>query len=374
MDYQWLRFDMKTESNSKKEPSVSEIANVLAIKVNELWSRASIPTVPQRSIVRQIKGYHDKYKKLLWFPTSRRNEKYEQDVREFREQARKTMFDIAACKCDDFSSCNCEKSCKVPVLEQTFLQDQRSARKMMIGAVDKVTSRKLEERKKRKSQEEDRLAKYQLEASTSQAATQSSSLDSPHLGSDTEDSCSTKDESDADILPGHVDTADEGNTCSKGTKQQRRQLKNTAMASERHAVSDRAVAEIASAVLQDCGIVTPEDRSEVIDRSKVRRERQKYRSMVCADAVHSATPLQGIYFDGRKDKTVTKEMVDSTAHRRAIVEEHVSLVQEPGSNYIGHITPKSGSSSSILTAMISFLQENILICSICWQLDVMMLR
>ena len=120
-------------------------------------------------------------------------------------------------------------------------------------------------------------------------------------------------------------------------KQQRRRLKNTAMASDRHAVSDRAVAEIASAVLQDYGIVTAEDCNDVIDRSKVRRERHKFRDMVCAEALSGTTTVLGIYFDGRKDKTITQEMVDGTSHRRVIVEEHVSLVLEPGSNYIGHI-------------------------------------
>lgn len=36
------------------------------------------------------------------------------------------------------------------------------------------------------------------------------------------------------------------------------------------------------------------------------------------------------------------------------MEEHVVLVQEPGSKYIGHISPTSGSSLGILEAMIQF--------------------
>jgi hypothetical protein len=151
---------------------------------------------------------------------------------------------------------------------------------------------------------------------------------------------------------------DEENTSGKVSMQQRRRLKNTARASERHAVSDRAAAEIASAVQQDYGIVNDEDCSEVIDRSKVRRERQKYRDTVCAKAGSCAKVVQGIYFDGRKDKTLSKEMVDGMAHRRVIVEEHVALVQEPGSSYVGHITPASGSSSSIQAAIVTLMQEN----------------
>ena len=46
---------------------------------------------------------------------------------------------------------------------------------------------------------------------------------------------------------------------------------------ERYQISDRADAAIGSATLKDFGVVTEYDASLVIDRSKLRRERQKYR-------------------------------------------------------------------------------------------------
>ena len=42
-------------------------------------------------------------------------------------------------------------------------------------------------------------------------------------------------------------------------------------------VSDRAVAIIASSVLEDMGMVSPNDTSEVIYRSKIRREKNYFR-------------------------------------------------------------------------------------------------
>ena len=357
MDYQWIRNDLKT---TKKEPTVSEISDVLASKIKEIWNRATIHTVTVKRIIQLIKGHHDKYIKLLWYPVSKRNESYEQKIKYFREQASQNLFDIASCKCVDFASCKCEKSSRVSALEQEFLQDQRNERNMMIGAIDRVTTRKLEHREIRKSQEEARLANYQLQFRSPQDATQSVNPESSQIDSDIEGSlsCSTPEESDLDMDIRSAGGVADTSTSAKVTSQQRRRLKNTAMASERHAVSDRAVAEIASAVLQDYGIVSAEDSSEVIDRSKIRRERHKFRDVVCAEAVSGKTTVLGIYFDGRKDKTITKEMVDGTAHRRVIVEEHVSLVQEPGSNYIGHITPESGRSESIKTALLTFLQKN----------------
>jgi hypothetical protein len=199
MDYQWIRNDLKT---TDKEPTVSEISDILASKIKEIWNRATIHTVTVTRIVQLIKGHHDKYIKLLWYPVSKRNEQYERKVKDFREQASQNLFDIATCKCADFSSCKCDKSSRVPTLEQEFIQDQRSEHKMMIGAIDRVTTRKLENRHSRKSQEEARHANYQQQLGSPQVATRSVNPESIHFDSDTKGSlmCSTPEESDSDLL------------------------------------------------------------------------------------------------------------------------------------------------------------------------------
>ncbi|GBL75056.1 hypothetical protein AVEN_243840-1 [Araneus ventricosus] len=67
--------------------------------------------------------------------------------------------------------------------------------------------------------------------------------------------------------------------------------------------------------------------------------------------------LQGLYLDGRKDDTLVVELAHSKRFRRVKKEEHYSLyiIQEPGSVYIGHVTPTSGSSEDIVTSIISYL-------------------
>ena len=68
---------------------------------------------------------------------------------------------------------------------------------------------------------------------------------------------------------------------SKSILQQNRvTLKELAMVCERYEVFDRAGAAIASATLIAFGIVTEEDKIYVVDRSKLRRERQKYREEI----------------------------------------------------------------------------------------------
>ena len=61
------------------------------------------------------------------------------------------------------------------------------------------------------------------------------------------------------------------------TSQMRSKLTSTALVSDRFGVSDRATAAIASSVLHDLGMICEKDSSLVIDKSKIRREKQKTR-------------------------------------------------------------------------------------------------
>lgn len=56
-----------------------------------------------------------------------------------------------------------------------------------------------------------------------------------------------------------------------------------------------------------------------------------------------------LIFDGRKDRTTVKEKIGKKTHRRTVQEEHISLIEEPNSRYVGHATPKSSSADSIVT-------------------------
>ncbi len=53
-----------------------------------------------------------------------------------------------------------------------------------------------------------------------------------------------------------------------------------------------------------------------------------------------------IYFDGRKDKTLIQIKEGERTARKTITEEHVVLLSEPESKYVGHVTPISNSHSN----------------------------
>lgn len=91
---------------------------------------------------------------------------------------------------------------------------------------------------------------------------------------------------------------------------------------DRFGVSDRAGAAIASAVLSASS-------SQIIDKSKLRRERKKTREIVIKEQTVSEIPA--LYFDGRKDQTMTVIEKDGKKYQRRILEEHISLIKEPGS-------------------------------------------
>jgi hypothetical protein len=57
--------------------------------------------------------------------------------------------------------------------------------------------------------------------------------------------------------------------------QQRKSFPNVSRAADRFNLSDRSVSAIAIALLQDFNIVNKDDQSNVIDRSKIRREREQ---------------------------------------------------------------------------------------------------
>ena len=96
------------------------------------------------------KTYHDKYRNILRSKGRKGTEKYDSIVASVLNES-KRLFDVAACKCKEFSESKREKKKKkLPKLEQDFLLDQRTLRKMSISRVDKVVSKVLTQREERK--------------------------------------------------------------------------------------------------------------------------------------------------------------------------------------------------------------------------------
>ena len=82
-------------------------------------------------------------------------------------------------------------------------------------------------------------------------------------------------------------------------EQNRMEWPNLAMMSERYQLSDKASAAVANAALKDSGLITDLDKTYVIDKNKLRREREKYRNIISEDEAIFYKFIDRIYIDGR---------------------------------------------------------------------------
>ena len=58
-----------------------------------------------------------------------------------------------------------------------------------------------------------------------------------------------------------------------------------------------------------------------------------------------------------KGYTITNQQKGSKWYRRRDVEEHISLMEEHSSKYLGHVSPASGTSQNIKQSILNFLRE-----------------
>lgn len=326
--YEWNRLQLKITRNTTKEPSFLDIAKLVAQRVECVWRKSSLPAVSNTRVIQLINGYHIKCKNLK--KSLKKISVYQKE--NFLRRSR-VLFDICSCKCKQIELCCCPRQYKVPKEEQEFLSDQRGARKMRIGGIDRVLTNKLQKRAARAPNTEknvnkihDKINSKQQDLELSVSNSSSSCDDSFNLPS------TSKAEGKKDITKKNFSLPMLSKTC------------------DRYGVSDRAAAAIASSVLQD---ISP--GSEPIDKSKIRRERKKVRKEYIQK--QKQLDLPALYFDGRKDKTLNIIKKGAKKYRQILIEEHVSVLKEPDSVYVGYATPDRSTSKSIEMSIIALLSS-----------------
>lgn len=323
------------EKSYGTEPLPS-VCKRLAEKLVQLWIKSSIPTITLRGIELQLQKYIGEVQKVI-------RSKSATLKREELERNLDTLFDICSCKCIQFSSCCCPLNLKVPVPERDFLTDQRTVRVGRIAGVDKKASALREKRLKRKLDLYSK-SKNEFERKCVRTAEQLCN-DSDRTSNDSETETETSFSCVSDNIPD--DISDE---IPETPRLKKRCLRNVALQADGFGVSDRAVAAIVSATLIDFGF----EQMGPVDRNKIRRERKSLRSAYKDNDCR----ISGLYFDGRKDQTLK-----IVGNRKTVVsEEHISILSEPGSRYVGHCTPSSGSAKSITESILDTVDCTNLVC------------
>lgn len=341
-NYLFIKYELKPDKTTK-EPTVHDISERLAMEVLEIWERASLPTVSLKRILQLIRSYHDKYRSLMKpYQGRKNNANYQEKIDRFIADSHR-LFDICCCKCKLISNCACSKDSRVPKEEIMFLIDQRTKRKMMIGSVDvaaTIKNKKKLERKEKSLLRSKEVIKFEKPSCSRSLPDDNLITKSNNLR--------------------YNATFDPNFEMSKQVvtppqKKRRFNLPSLALACDRTGVSDRSAAIIASSVLKDIGIISLNDASGVIDRSKLRRERTKVREAL-QDA-DRAKILRGMYFDGRKDKTLATIQKEDKFFRKRVQENHYVILSEPGSYYFGHVTCKLGTAKTIKNSILAYLKS-----------------
>ena len=141
------------------------------------------------------------------------------------------------------------------------------------------------------------------------------------------------------------------------SKQNRASLKEIAKISERYGLSDRAAAAIANATLKDFGMISSDDASLVIDRSKLRRERQKYRIEIQEEEKSLLDLVDSVYVDGRTDDTLITVEVNEKHYRQLVKEHHHVIIGEPGEFYLTYIATKNSQGVTIAKSILNVIEN-----------------
>ena len=113
---------------------------------------------------------------------------------------------------------------------------------------------------------------------------------------------------------------------------------------------------MANAVMKDLnsnGFLIKYDKSLSVDRSKLGRERGKYREDGRMEDDALFLKVDGIYIDGRKDATQVMVNKENKCYRKTIVEDHYAVVGEPGAFYLTHVSPPDGKGRSIAQTILT---------------------
>ncbi|XP_039953844.1 uncharacterized protein LOC120770440, partial [Bactrocera tryoni] len=110
---------------------------------------------------------------------------------------------------------------------------------------------------------------------------------------------------------------------------------NFALVCDRFGVHDR-VASALGTFLQDFKIKDKHGKPFIMDKTKVRRGKEKYRQEVLRKRLDD-TNLLAFSFDGRKDDTLMIDKIDKKCHTRMVKEPHLVILREPNSELIGYV-------------------------------------
>lgn len=133
------------------------------------------------------------------------------------------------------------------------------------------------------------------------------------------------------------------------------ELKNTTLFSNWFGASDGITTVIASSVLQNFSIVTDDDYSHVINKNKLKRGKRINSTELQNHSKGEHSLFLRFHFDGKKIallllKKFTKNVFEEK-------EDYYSIIQEPSSMCVSHVSPSIGSDQNNANIITSYLRD-----------------
>lgn len=365
------------------EKTVRYLAEKVTPEIIELWRKMNprVITSTEYSVAKRLEREFRQVRDVVRSATPKEREKLDAKL--------DRLLDICACRCPMLAceeagcdgcekvhmNCSCPRQFRIPEKELVFMKDQRqkigTKGMMQMSIVDQAEKLRQQKAAKRqrsenKNDDHDREQAEGQVSSEQRASSTERGTDAMNDDSDWTDSGATGPSAATTATtaappppPSAAATAAAERTDQSQLKQNRQRLSHVAMEADRWSVSDRAAAAIATATLVDFGLVTQFDRTLIIDRHKIRRERENFRERERKESKEQwkNEPVFGVYFDGKSDETMQAQGEGSSKRVTVAVEDHVVLVSEPGSSYLGHVTPSGKDAESITDAIMNLMEE-----------------
>lgn len=184
-----------------------------------------------------------------------------------------SRVDCPKTQCCEGAHITCKCTTKIPVAELRFLKDQREKTGLLGGelkmcSVDKESTKAFMKHQERKQKDAEMKLKHKQkeEIRLQNEKVCPELVDEPDFDDDIMEDVSY--DPDFDSVPG---------ASSSSGRQQRTKLEAFVSELLRYGVSDRAAAAIHNALCRDYGLITDQKTQLVVDKNKIRREKDAYR-------------------------------------------------------------------------------------------------
>ena len=364
-----------TQVSGKNDAKLKDLIEDLHEAVVSQYKKvnSNLPLITEKSIKNKLTREWEKYKGFIRNKTSTSSSRFD----DYSGKLNK-IFDIISCKCpimtcEKMGCSGCQKkvhlccSCldkRIPSIDLEYVHDQRAREgqkgAFQIGGPDKPEMLAMEEKAEKKLQleekEENKVEKENRRRTTEKV------IKGPDLEKILDEQLGP--EEDEQVVREVYEEDPDFQVEKEKVSQNRMSLKNLAKECDRWGVSPRAGAALASAVLVDAGVVTKEDSTKIIDRSKLKRSIASYRETLRVGASiewELSDDIEGIYFDGKKDETLVFEKDEQGKWRQMrYEEEHYTLGSEPNSEYLTHLSPEGGCACDICTSILDYVKATTL--------------